>query len=307
MQRIRFFLAALCLTAPTLGLCSVSGLYLARYNDGVAMLQLIETPDHHITGNLRVVVVKKGGELVRTSYAITGAADGQNVSMERQGGSPITAIATGNGIRVVGLSESASVFQRGSLDEFERQVAALQGVSKVALNHRAEHVQRTKLIADVNNATDSMARLLASSDNLTQALARTQTRLHNITKQMAEYLAKARSLAGNTNSRTEHTRDGYVQKVGEGPHATANLHFEFQNLRMQFSKKQTSTFNRTNALELACKQANGVSACNKFNEILPVYRAQYVVMEKAFDGWSAVYQQEKSEQDRIEKEANAVH
>lgn len=317
MHRIRIILAALCLTAPTLGLCSVSGLYIAHYSDGVAMLQIIETPDHRITGNLRMVAVKKEGRLIRTSYTIVGAVDGQNISMELQLGSPITAVATGNGIRVVGLGESASVFRRGSLDEFERQAAALQSASKVALDQRAEEAQRAKLIrteqdkraklmTDVNDATASMTRLLASSDKLTQTLVSTQTRLSNITKQMAEYLAKARSLAGNTNSKAEDARAGYIQKVGEGPYTTASLQFEFQNLRTQFGEKQTSTFNRTAVLEEACKQVNGISACNKFSEILPSYRARYAAMKQSLDGWSAVYQQEKSEQDRIDNEANVL-
>lgn len=306
MHRIRIILAALCLTAPTLGLCSVSGLYIAHYSDGVAMLQIIETPDHRISGNLRMVAVKKEGRLIRTSYTIVGAVDGQNISMELQHGSPITAVATGNGIRVVGLGENASVFQRGSLDEFERQAAALQSASRVALDHRAEEAQQAKLMTDVNDATASMTRLLASSDKLTQTLVSTQTRLRNITKQMAEYLAKARSLAGNTNSRAEDARAGYIQKVGEGPYATASLQFEFQNLRTQFGEKQTSTFNRTAVLEEACKQVNGISACNKFSEILPAYRARYAAMKQSLDSWSAVYQQEKLEQDRIAKEADAM-
>jgi hypothetical protein len=317
MHRIRIFLAALCLIAPTLGLCSVSGLYIAHYSDGVAMLQIIETPDHHITGNLRMVAVKKEGELVRTSYTIVGAVDGQNISMELQSGSPITAVATGNSIRVVGLGESASVFQRGNLAEFERQAAALQTVSKVALDHRAEQDQRAKLVSaeqdkraklmtDVNDATASMARLLANSDKLTQTLASTQTRLRKITKQMAEYLAKARSLAGNTDSRAGFARAGYIQKVGEGTYTTASLQFEFQGLRREFDEKQTSTFNRTTVLEEACKQVSGASACNKFSEILPAYRARYAAMEQSLNGWSAVYQQEKLEQDRIDKEANAL-
>lgn len=306
MQRIRIFLAALCLTVPTLGLCSVSGLYIAHYSDGVAMLQIIETPDHHISGNLRMVAVKKEGELVRTSYTIVGAVDGQNISMKLQSGSPITAVATANGIRVVGLGGSASLFQPGDLDEFERQVAALQSVSKAALDQKAEQSQRAKFMTDVNDATASMTRLLASSDKLTQALASTQTRLRNITKQMAEYLRKAHSLAGNTNSKAEDARAGYIQKVGEGPYATASLQFEFQNLRTQFDEKQTSTFNRTTVLEKACKQVNGVSACKKFSEILPSYRARYATMEQSLTGWSTVYQQEKLEQDRIAKEADAM-
>lgn len=306
MHRIRIFLAALCLIAPTLGVCSVSGLYVTHYSDGVAMLQIIETPDQHITGNLRMVVVKKEGKLARTSNTITGAVDGQNISMELQSGSPITAVATGSNIRVVGLGESAFVFQRGSLAEFERQAAALQTVSKVALDHKAEQDQRAKLVMDVNDATASMTRLLASSERLTQALASTQTRLRNITKQMAEYLEKARSLAENKDSRAGSARAGYIGKVREGPYTTASLQFEFQDLRREFDEKQTSTFNRTTVLEDACKQGKGASACNKFSEILPAYRVRYAAMEQSLDAWSAVYQQEKLEQDRIGKEANAL-
>ena len=314
MQRIRSLaphcrclLAVIFLTVPMLGLCSVSGIYVATYSNGVGMLQLIETPDHRITGSHRVVTVNKTGEIVRTSAGVSGAVDGSNVSLELQGGTAISAIIVSNGLRVVGLDDKPTVFQRGSLANFETQVTAIESASSKILVLKEAQEKQDKLAADVNDATDTMNRLLAGADKTTQALADTQTRLHNITMQMADYLAKARGLAGNQNPNAEFARAGYIQKVGEGPYATASLQWGFDNLRQQFADKQTSTFTRATELEQSCRKATAPAVCAKYLEILPAYRTRYAAMAQALDTWSDGYQQEKGEQDRIAKEADAFN
>lgn len=313
MQRIssiaswgRCLLAAVFLTSPILGLCSVSGIYVAKYSNGVGMLQIIETPDHRITGSHRVVAVNKTGEIVHRSAGVSGAVDGSNISLEVQGGPAISAIVAGNGLRVVGLDDKPTVFQRGSLADFETQATTFEATSATILARKVAQEKQDEFTVDLIKATAAMNRLLASVDKTTQALAGTQKRLHNITLQMADYLAKARALTGNQNSNVEFARAGYIQKVGEGPYATASLQGDFENLRRQFADKQTSTFTHATELEQGCKQATASAACTKFLEALPIYRTRYAAMVQALDSWSADYQLEKSEQDRIAKQADTL-
>ncbi len=59
----------------------VSGTYLLYDQGGVCWLQLVRTPDNHLTGQLITSLLKTDGEIERRSMALTGAVDGENVSL----------------------------------------------------------------------------------------------------------------------------------------------------------------------------------------------------------------------------------
>jgi len=59
----------------------ISGTYLASDNSTVVWLQLVRTPDNHLTGQLAASVVKPDGSIDRKSASITGAVDGENVTL----------------------------------------------------------------------------------------------------------------------------------------------------------------------------------------------------------------------------------
>jgi len=82
MSRIHFSLALVVLTLLCCGKNgSISGQYLSKFTDGIGFLQLVETPDRHVTGQLETVTVDSNGKLDTKSVQVAGAVDGQNITL----------------------------------------------------------------------------------------------------------------------------------------------------------------------------------------------------------------------------------
>ena len=60
---------------------NISGAYLASDQNAVCWLQLVRTPDNHLTGQLDASVMKPDGSVERDSISVTGAADGSTVTL----------------------------------------------------------------------------------------------------------------------------------------------------------------------------------------------------------------------------------
>jgi hypothetical protein len=59
----------------------VSGKYLATEADGVQWLQLVQTPDNHLVGQLEITSLSPDGSLKYVTLTLAGAAAGPNVNM----------------------------------------------------------------------------------------------------------------------------------------------------------------------------------------------------------------------------------
>lgn len=300
-------LVVLCLAIPATGMCSVSGIYVASYKNGVAMIQLVETPDHHLTGNHMLVFVNTVDEVVTNSSDIVGAVDGSNISLGfSHGAKSITAVASGNNLRVIGLDNNPTVFQKSDIDVFEKKVAIIKATSQSALARKAEEAKKSKFISDIDELNGSMVKLITVTDKIVQELNETENHLQNITKKMATALEDERRLAGNQSTNAASTRMQLVSSIMQGRSVTQRLHWDFDALQAQFRNKQQPTYSRATELETACQKSDGISVCNKFLQTLPLYREKYAITEKHFDAWMAVYQKEKSSQDRIFEHAQAI-
>lgn len=63
----------------------ISGTYLATDQNGIVWLQLVRTPDNHLTGQFALSILKPDGKIDRNSVSLTGAVDGENVSLSGSG------------------------------------------------------------------------------------------------------------------------------------------------------------------------------------------------------------------------------
>src|SRR5580658_1188190 len=61
---------------------SISGSYLASDKSAVVWLQVVRTPDNHLTGQMAANVLKPDGTIEQNSASITGAVDGENVTIQ---------------------------------------------------------------------------------------------------------------------------------------------------------------------------------------------------------------------------------
>lgn len=59
----------------------ISGSYLASENSAVMWLQVVRTPDDHLTGQIAADVLKPDGTLVQNAVSISGAIDGESLTI----------------------------------------------------------------------------------------------------------------------------------------------------------------------------------------------------------------------------------
>src|SRR5258708_6920626 len=133
-------LVLLVTVALMLGGCwqhNISGKYIAKSTNEISLLQLVETPDGHITGQLETQILKEDGKIEYHNLSVTGAADGENVSLSFKS-SPIpftiTAFGTLNGNRFIltgGFSGIRQVVMvRSNLADYQEQVSSLNTQSQ---------------------------------------------------------------------------------------------------------------------------------------------------------------------------------
>jgi len=284
---------------------NISGVYVASYKNGVAMIHLVETPDHHLTGNHMLVVIDEKGEVLRNNSAVTGAVDGSNISLNfPHGTKSFTAVLAGDTLRVIGLDESPTVFQKSDLDEFEKKATMINATSQSLLLRKSEEEKKNKFVSDVGNLNSSMDNFVKASDDITQKLSETEERLQKITTKMASLLEKERQLADNKNAGSAQME--LVSSIMEGRSVTQSLQWDVNALQTKIRNHQQATYDRVDGMERECHNSSGLSACEKFLQSLPRYREKYSIVKRRISSWETVYNKEKPSQDQIFEQAQAV-
>src|SRR5580658_4882065 len=78
-----FLYCAIAVALAVLSGCQreISGKYIAKFSNGVYWLQLVRTPDNHLTGQLESSILGKEGTIDRNSVPVTGAVNAGNVTI----------------------------------------------------------------------------------------------------------------------------------------------------------------------------------------------------------------------------------
>lgn len=286
----------------------VSGVYVANYKNGVAMIHIVETPDHYLTGNHMLTAINKEGEVFKKSSAITGAVDGSNISLNFfNGAKSITAVLLDDNLRVIGLDDSPTVFQKSDINEFEKKAAMIEVASQTFLLRKSEEVKKEKFANEVDELYVSMERFIKVSNNIMHELNETEDRLKKITANMASLLEKERQLAKDKSVDAGSAEVQLVSSIIQENSATMNLQWNFNDIQANFRAHQQSTYNRVEELEKICQTSRELSPCEKFVQKLPLYREKYSNVKKNIDSWETAYKEEKLSQDQILEQARAVH
>lgn len=286
---------------------NVSGVYLANYKNGVAMIQLVETSGNHITGSYMLVAINTADDVITNNSGVTGAIDGSNISLTITNSSKsISAVITGDNIQVIGLDDNQTVFQKMDINEFEKRVAIIKANSRSNLVRKSEEAAKNKFVNDVDNLNNSMSKLITGSENLVQRLSKSENQLHDTTRKMEEFLERVRQFAGNQSMNAGSSQMQIVSSMMQSQSTTMRLQWDFNSLHTRFRNDQQTTFNSTDKMEPACEKSKEISVCDNFLKTLPIYREKYAIAKKSIDSWEAVYKTEKSNQDRIFKQAQDI-
>jgi len=120
----------------------ISGYYVASDNSAVIWLQVVPTPDNHLTGQLAANVLRPDGAVEQDSASIAGTVDGDNVTIR---GSRLfglesfvlSGIQSGNVLTLTGEQSVPRTFTRSTPAAFQTKVAELKIRSQSILRAKA--------------------------------------------------------------------------------------------------------------------------------------------------------------------------
>ena len=321
----------LALSASLLHGCArsgVTGKYLATFSNGLYWLQLVETPDKHITGQLDILIMGADGKIDYQSFAVQGVADGESVSLSFKQLSILPTTLSGSGtltgdhLSLTGNLNpgqlSTVVFNRTDEDDYKSAVSAIKEKSEhvVAEKAAANNMQRVLAIrrAFVVGATDLMARLDkfdAEADSYLAQWLKATDSYRAISAKIENSFNHERQLAHNNEATVE--RGQIVVAMSQTSIDTDQLHNTVETIRMDFEGKIGPLAQQSEALDRVCNekttQATAIEVrqvCEKIVHAMPTFTKKYDAMKGGFEHLEQVYQQEHQKQVQMIRSAQQI-
>lgn len=313
----------------------VSGKYIAKFTNGVYWLQLVQTPDGHLTGQFETLILGTDGKVEYNNLSVTGAADGDNVSLSLKPISflPFTVIVSGTfyGNRLAltggftGAQPTTAVMVRSDVSDYQAQVNSLNAQSRSILTAKATAEAREAaakeerdFIAGLDRLVGRMERFNAAADTHLGKLPAAEHRYQAITFKMGEYLNRERQLAGNQGTSMKRGQISFA--ISRGSFATDQVHAEVQSVQWNFQANAQPLMKLVTESEQSCHRAhrstadNPVSpdaeawnsACLKLLDADASYRQKFDAMAHILAHLEEVYQQERKNQNRLVRESQQI-
>lgn len=334
------FAPILCVAAALILLsgCSrhdVSGKYLAKFTNGIYWMQLVKTPDNHVTGQFDTLILGIDGKVEYNTLAVTGAADGNNISLLLKPNSvlPFTVTASGSidGDKLTLMGgftsnqPSTVVLVRSDASEYEAQAKVLNAQSHSIVTARADAEARQKavqkerdLIAKINQLVVRVDRFKAVAVVLQGKLSTVEHRYQAMTSKMEEYLKRERQLVGNPKASFDRRQISFA--VRQPVFVTNQLHSDVLGAQSDFRKNGTLLLNELSQVRQTCEgnlragadnlvrtDAEALnSACRRLIDAYSPYTRQYGEVALTLARLEDVYKQEQKTQEQLVQEAHRI-
>jgi len=275
----------------------ISGGYLAKDQNTVCWLQLVRTPDDHLTGQLAASVLKPDGSVEQNSISITGAVNGENVSLTGSRFLGLESVMLSGTLRgdVLALTGTQAIttqaipatFARSSMTAYQQQVSALnaraQAVIKANAAARAkaeadreaaqseEEAQRAafqarmqvvdavgNLVRAIDQTTAKMGQFDSEADVHLGRFPNAEKTYEGITAKMAQYVDRERQLAGNPNASV--ARSQLVVAANQASLLTDQLHNQVVPLGWSLQNNVKPIADELSLLEQQCGQPVSTSS-----------------------------------------------
>src|SRR6266849_4443661 len=127
----------LCLAALLMTGCQreISGTYMTKFPNAVVWLQLVKTPDNHLTGQFVGLTLEADGKIDQKNANVAGAVDGETMILSTAGifgmqGGTLSGNLNGSKLTLSGPQLTPVVLNRAGLDEYQNEVKALNAKSR---------------------------------------------------------------------------------------------------------------------------------------------------------------------------------
>jgi len=288
----------------------ISGTYLASDNATVAWLQLVRTPDNHLTGQLTTSVVRPDGTIERNSASVTGAVDGENVTLAASdffGLRTVTFSGTfaASNLTLTGVESTPFTLKRSTLPEYQAQVAALTARSQsvLAAKNAAESRQRTEqaqmnFVAQIDQLIANMQRFDSEADVHLGRFPNVEKEYERITAKVNGYVERERRLGVNPNAAV--ARSQLSVDANQAALATDQLHIQGELFQSTFETNVKPITAELTTFEQRCREVKPnddiKAACNRLYNAAAPFREKYTATMVGLAHLEQVYTQEHNTQ-----------
>ena len=308
---------------------NISGSYLALDDNTVCWLQLVRTPDNHLTGQLAASVLKQDGSIERNSTSVTGAVDGENVTIQGNGflglqSFALSGMLNGNTLTLTGSESIPVTFRRSTLAEYQRQESALNSRSQDVLKAKAVAQQQMRTFAAQKNFVTTIDELLGKMERFDSEADARLRRFPNaektyeaITEKVKVYVSRERQLAENPNAGV--ARGQLSVAANQASIQTEQLHNQAESLASSLEGnikptaeqsigllKQCRSFAPNNTNLTSTEVQNITAACSRLEGAYVPFREKYNAMVTGLAHLEQVYQREQHLQSQLVQESQRL-
>ena len=276
--------------ALLLGACQrdISGKYIAKDPNGIFWLELVRTPDNHLTGQIETAYLSSSdGKIDRKAVPVTGAVNGTNVSITASTWGVSTLSLAGsldhNKLTLTGFRTGPVVLMQSDLGEYERESNNLNSraqqiisanlaasarakaerergesekaqieATRRANDARAEIArQGQNFAAQVERLVTGMKQYDAQTDRLLDRFSTAETQYRTITGKINAYVERERQLAANTNASV--ARGQLDVNANQASIATEQLHNSALSLQSSVQSNVQSLISQVVGCQQTCK------------------------------------------------------
>jgi hypothetical protein len=301
---------------------NISGSYLAGDKSAVVWLQIVRTPDNHLTGQMAANILKPDGTIEQNSASITGAVDGENVTIQ---GSRffglesfvLSGMLSGNVLTLTGAQSTPLTFTRSTSDEFQARIAELNARSQSIIQAKAAAQTQLKtletqrrFVAEIDSLIGRMERFVSEADDHSARFPGMESGYKTITAEVTEYVARERRLAGNPNAAV--SRGQLSVAANQTAIQTEQKHNEIASMESSFEGNIKPRADQATAFEQQCRTVSLNSgnlttaeiqdvnaACDRLASAVVPFRQRYAATVNGLAHLEQVYQDERGKQQQL--------
>jgi hypothetical protein len=308
---------------------NISGAYLASDKSAMVWLQVVRTPDNHLTGQIAANVLKPDGTIEQNSVSITGAVDGENVTIQ---GSRffglesfvLSGTLSGNVLTLTGAQSVPLTFKRSTPAEFQAKVAALHARSQSIIQAKAvaQAQQRSfqaqaDFVLQIDQLIPRMAQFESEADVHLGRFPGAEKAYEGITARVGEYVARERQLAGNPNAAV--ARGQLSVAANQASIQTDQMHYQGESLQSSLETNVKPMADQATAFEQQCRAVshnsgnltpaevqNVNAACSRLESAVGPFRQKFSAMSAGLAHLEQIYQRERDSQQRLIQESERL-